>query len=75
MDADDYMTYEEFGRKFFETAVTEARVGGAISAIAGDVWRTWRSARWPLVSRSSLMTQSDGRCQSMSSSITTSSSF
>ena len=36
MDADDYMTYEEFGRKFFEVAVTEDRVGGAIGAIAGD---------------------------------------
>src|SRR5690349_2980684 len=36
MDADDYMTYEEFGRNFFEIAVTESRVGGAIAAIAGD---------------------------------------
>ena len=36
MDADNYMTYEEFGRKFFEVAVTEERVGGAIAAIAGD---------------------------------------
>ena len=36
MDTDDYMTYEEFGRKFFEVAVTEERVGGAIGAIAGD---------------------------------------
>lgn len=36
MDADNYMTYEEFGRKFFEVAVTEERVGGAIGAIAGD---------------------------------------
>jgi hypothetical protein len=32
----DYMTYEEFGRKFFEIAVTEERVGDAIAAIAGD---------------------------------------
>jgi hypothetical protein len=38
MDADDYMTYEEFGRKFFEIAVTEDRVGGAIAAIAGDAF-------------------------------------
>jgi hypothetical protein len=38
MDADDYMTYEEFGRKFFEIAVTEERVGGAIAAIAGDAF-------------------------------------
>jgi len=38
MDADDYMTYEEFGRRFFEVAVTEDRVGGAIGAIAGDAF-------------------------------------
>ena len=38
MDADDYMTYEEFGRRFFEAAVTEDRVGGAIGAIAGDAF-------------------------------------
>lgn len=31
-----YMTYEEFGRKFFEVAVTEERVGEAIGQIAGD---------------------------------------
>ena len=36
MDTENYMTYEEFGRKFFEVAVTEDRVGGAIGAIAGD---------------------------------------
>jgi len=36
MDADNYVTYEEFGRKFFEIAVTEDRVGGAIGAIAGS---------------------------------------
>src|SRR6201999_3055046 len=38
MEADDYMTYEEFGRKFFEIAVTEERVGGAIAEIAGDAF-------------------------------------
>jgi hypothetical protein len=38
MDADDYMTYEEFGRTFFEVAVTEDRVGGAIAAIAGQAF-------------------------------------
>jgi hypothetical protein len=32
----EYLTYEEFGRRFFEIAVTEARVGDAIAAIAGD---------------------------------------
>ena len=36
MGADDEMTYEEFGRRFYEIAVTEERVGGAIGAIAGD---------------------------------------
>jgi hypothetical protein len=39
MDADDYMTYEEFGRKFFEVAVTDDRVGGAIGSIAGDAFQ------------------------------------
>src|SRR5437773_3939108 len=29
-------TYEEFGRRFFEIAVTEERVGDAIATIAGD---------------------------------------
>jgi hypothetical protein len=38
MHADDYMTYEEFGRRFFEVAVTEDRVGGAIAEIAGDAF-------------------------------------
>jgi hypothetical protein len=38
MDANDYMTYEEFGRKFFEIAVSEDRVGGAIADIAGDAF-------------------------------------
>ena len=32
----DYTTYEEFGRRFFEVAVTEERVGDAIGAIAGN---------------------------------------
>lgn len=32
----DTMTYEEFGRRFFEIAVTEERVGDAIASIAGD---------------------------------------
>ena len=38
MHAHDYMTYEEFGRKFFEVAVTEERVGDAIAGIAGDAF-------------------------------------
>jgi hypothetical protein len=36
MHAHDYVSYEEFGRKFFEIAVTEQRVGAAIGAIAGE---------------------------------------
>jgi hypothetical protein len=36
MHVEDEMTYEEFGRRFFEVAVTEDRVGGAIASIAGD---------------------------------------
>lgn len=31
-----HLSYEEFGRKFFETAVTEERVAAAFAAIAGD---------------------------------------
>ncbi|MGC4932260.1 hypothetical protein ACLQ3C_01050 [Gordonia sp. DT30] len=30
------LTYEEFGRRFFEVAVTEDRVAGAFTAITGD---------------------------------------
>ena len=36
MHRHDYMTYEEFGRKFFEVAVTEERVAESFGAIAGD---------------------------------------
>jgi hypothetical protein len=36
MDDFDYVSYEEFGRRFYEIAVTEKRVGDAIAAIAGD---------------------------------------
>lgn len=32
----EYVSYEEFGRNFFEVAVTEARIGAAFSAIAGE---------------------------------------
>jgi hypothetical protein len=38
MDPDNYLTYEQFGRKFFETAVSEERVCNAIAAIAGDAF-------------------------------------
>ncbi|MFT4199374.1 hypothetical protein [Gordonia sp. (in: high G+C Gram-positive bacteria)] len=30
------MTYEEFGRRFFEVAVTEERIGAAFASIAGE---------------------------------------
>ena len=45
MDPADLVTYEEFGRRFFEVAVTEDRVGGAIGAIAGGVLPV---VTWPL---------------------------
>jgi hypothetical protein len=32
----DYLTYEEFGRKFFEIAVTEERIADALATIAGE---------------------------------------
>jgi hypothetical protein len=47
MDADNYMTYEEFGRRFFEVAVTEGRVGGAIGAIAGSGFEMGPMAQGP----------------------------
>ena len=36
MDDFEYVSYEDFGRRFYEIAVTEQRVGDAIAAIAGD---------------------------------------
>ncbi len=36
METHDYVTYEEFGRRFFEVAVTEDRVAAAIGEIAGS---------------------------------------
>ncbi len=50
MPADDEiteMTYEEFGRKFFEVAVTEDRVGDAIADIAGDEFEMGPIAQGP----------------------------
>jgi hypothetical protein len=47
MDAADYMSYEQFGRKFFEIAVTEDRVGGAIGSIAGDSFEIGPIAQGP----------------------------
>jgi hypothetical protein len=36
MQSFEYVSYEDFGRRFFEVAVTEDRVGGAFAAFAGD---------------------------------------
>src|ERR1700754_5100231 len=47
MGADDEMTYEQFGRRFFEVAVTEDRVGGAIGSIAGDEFEIGPIAQGP----------------------------
>lgn len=41
------ITYEEFGRKFFEVAVTEERVGSAIAEIAGDEFEMGPIAQGP----------------------------
>lgn len=35
-DTHDYVTYEQWGRNFFEVAVTEERIAAAFAAIAGD---------------------------------------
>lgn len=42
-----YLTYEEFGRRFFEVAVTEERVGAAIGEIAGDAFEIGPIAQGP----------------------------
>jgi len=47
MEAPDYVTYEEFGRRFFEIAVTEDRVGAAVGAIAGDAFQIGPIAQGP----------------------------
>lgn len=43
----DTMTYEEFGRRFFEIAVTEERVGAAIGEIAGAAFQIGPIAQGP----------------------------
>jgi hypothetical protein len=43
----DTMTYEEFGRRFFEIAVTEERVGTAIADIAGAEFTMGPMAQGP----------------------------
>ena len=47
MSDHDELTYEEFGRRFFEIAVTEDRVGGAIGEIAGDEFEIGPIAQGP----------------------------
>jgi hypothetical protein len=47
MSVQDEITYEEFGRKFFEIAVTEDRVGNAIGEIAGDAFEMGPIAQGP----------------------------
>ncbi|MGV0853450.1 hypothetical protein [Mycolicibacterium phlei] len=47
MSAHEEITYEEFGRRFFEVAVTEERVGSAIADIAGDEFEIGPIAQGP----------------------------
>jgi hypothetical protein len=47
MDGYQYVSYEEFGRRFYEIAVTEKRVGDAIAAIAGDEFEMGPMAQGP----------------------------
>ncbi|MDY6995839.1 MAG: hypothetical protein SW019_04545 [Actinomycetota bacterium] len=47
MDPVEYVTYEEFGRRFFEVAVTEERVGDAIGTIAGEAFEMGPIAQGP----------------------------
>ncbi|WP_099025726.1 hypothetical protein [Mycolicibacterium palauense] len=47
MDMHDYVTYEEWGRRFFEVAVTEERVAAAFGAIAGDQFEMGPMAQGP----------------------------
>lgn len=42
-----YLTYEQFGRRFFEVAVTEERIGAAIGQIAGDAFEIGPIAQGP----------------------------
>lgn len=39
MQSYDYVSYEAFGRRFFEVAVTEERVGAAFAAVAGNEFK------------------------------------
>ncbi|HME47556.1 hypothetical protein [Mycobacterium sp.] len=47
MHGNDYITYEQFGRRFFEVAVTEERVAAAFAAIVGDEFEMGPIAQGP----------------------------
>ena len=53
MNTHDYVTYEEWGRNFFEVAVTEERVAAAFAEIAGDQFEMGPMAQGPGGSRGS----------------------
>ncbi|MCV7192673.1 hypothetical protein [Mycolicibacterium brumae] len=47
MDNYEFITYEEWGRKFFEVAVTEERIADSFAAIAGDAFTLGPMAQGP----------------------------
>lgn len=47
MQTYDYLTYEDFGRRFFEVAVTEDRVGAAFAQITGNEFEMAPIAQGP----------------------------
>ncbi len=47
MHTHNFVTYEEFGRRFFDIAVTEERVASALSDIAGDEFEMGPMAQGP----------------------------
>lgn len=47
MPSHTYVTYEDFGRRFFEAAVTEERVATAFAQIAGDEFSMGPMAQGP----------------------------
>lgn len=47
MQAHNYVTYEEFGRRFFQVAVTEERVAAALAEVAGGEFEMGPMAQGP----------------------------
>lgn len=47
MHTHTFVTYEEFGRRFFEVAVTEERVAAAFAEIAGGEFEMGPMAQGP----------------------------